>query len=159
MPSVVSGTCQVSLNIWWVNEPAAKPAIQLGSGSCARSEAPRWSRRSYSSLFGPHSQPLCALTHTHPRQPACMQCGPPASSSSIAQNQARNANLPAPLQTSGTEALRTGTGSRGQVTSMLTKVWELLPRVLFLFAYFQKTTYMSHPGVLAEQAVWPLLQF
>lgn len=40
------------------------------------------------------------------------------------------------------EALGTGTGSRGQVTSMLTKVWELLPRVLFLFAYFQKTTYM-----------------
>ena len=55
LPGMVPGTWQMSIIIWWVDEPAAKSATQLSSGSSTRPTVMTlWSKWSCSSLSHPH---------------------------------------------------------------------------------------------------------
>ena len=136
--SMVPGTWQMSINIWWVDEQAAKSATQLSSGSSTRSTVMTlWSKWSCSSLSHPHCLLQCTLTRAssaHYKQPVCMWCGPWTSSISITWEYARKANSWSPPRSTKSEALWMRCYKKPSMWfCCILKVCQLLLRFLVLF--------------------------
>ena len=136
--SMVPGTWQMSINIWWVDEQAAKSATQLTSGSSTQSTVMTlWSKWSCSSLSHPHRLLQCTLTRAssaHSKQPVCMWCGPWTSSISITWEYARKANSWSPPRSTKSEALWMRCYKKPSMWfCCILKVCQLLLRFLVLF--------------------------
>lgn len=113
LSSIVSGTWQVSINIWRVNEPAAKSTLQLSSGSSTRSMATSGSRWSYFSLSHPHFQLLRTLARASmghsSNLPAC-SVGPGPAAAALKGNMLEMHILGPRPRTTESEALGMGLG-------------------------------------------------